>query len=64
MEPPRIAIHVDGLYIELRGPFPRAIEDAADKMLQFTDRYVVIDWLSHEWPDWRKNIVASKNLLY
>jgi hypothetical protein len=59
-----IAVQVDYLYIELRGPFPRAIIDAADKMLQFSDRYVAIDWLCREWPDWRKNIVDSKNLLY
>jgi hypothetical protein len=59
-----IAVQVDGLYIEFHGPFPRAIIEAADNMLQFADRYIAIDWLCREWPDWRKNIVASKNLLY
>jgi hypothetical protein len=57
-----IAFNVDGLYIKLRGPFPKEIVFAANKNAQFADRAGLLTWLNAAWPAWRKNIVMSENL--
>jgi hypothetical protein len=57
-----IAFNVNGLYIVLHGPFPQAVIDAVNKMLQFQERKFLINWLNMEWPGWRQNIVRSENL--
>ena len=44
----------DGLYIKLHGPFPPQVMIEG---IRFSSKYVMLDWLYREWPEWRKNIV-------
>jgi hypothetical protein len=57
-----IAFNVDGLYIKLRGPWPKEIVFDANNNSQFADRDGLLTWLNAAWPGWRKNIVTSENL--
>jgi hypothetical protein len=57
-----IGIKVDGLYIRLCGPFPRALIEVADKQMYFSDRRILIQWLNAQFPEWRTRIIYSENL--
>ena len=55
----QVDISAGSLYVRLRGPFPRAVVEAADSSKQFSGRSDVIRWLDAAWPEWRLNVVEG-----
>lgn len=58
-----IALNVDGVYVSLRGPYPAAVIEAANTNTQFSDVYVLREWLWRVFPDWKQHVIHSENLV-